>query len=311
MKPFAFARRIRCLALAFLALVLPVTGFPLTACGAPRIDFQVGGESVDLGAESIFKSEYARLEGERYKLIGNPYLVWGSIGGKGGGYRLMIVCGKVSDGKSTRQELKDIQLLLVREEDGAVKPVQRFRLGDGSSPQILASGHDLPDISADSDFMVRIMRSWNNTEAYVYGFDNAAKKLSETLRVNRGFPGKFGVRVRGTLEQGGFAEVISVSPDKKERVDMSFVIEALIEDEIYQQNARPIPSMRSLTCVRNGWEGEGFAEGKDGDELRVGMTLQTPSRKQVVDVTAVLMKDASGKWIVTDYLFEPFLPYRF
>jgi hypothetical protein len=223
----------------------------------------------------------------------------------------MIVCGRVSDVKDSRQELRDIQLLLVREESGAVRPLQRFRLGSGASPQILALGSNQPDFSSDSDFMVRIMRSWNNTEAYVYEFDKAAGKLTEALRVNRAFPAKLGVRVRGTLEQGGFAEVMSTGPDKEERVDMSWAIEALIEDEIYQPNANPIPSARSLTCVRNGWEGEGFSEGKSGLEVLVGMTLQTPSRKQVVNVTAVLAKDASGKWVVCDYLFEPLLPYRF
>jgi hypothetical protein len=283
----------------------------MPVCCAPQVSFPAGGTFVDLTTESIFRGEYARLEGERYNPLGNPYLVWESAGGKPGGHRLMIVCGKVLEGKGERQELKGIQLLLVRDEDGAVKPVRRFGLGDGSFPQILVSGSNQPDISRDSDFMVRIMRSGNNTEAYVYGFDEASKKLSETLRVNRAFPGKLGVRVRGTLEQDGFAEVISASPDKKERVDMSYAIEALIEDGLYQQNARPIPSMSSLTCVRNGWEGEALTEGKGGDELRVGMTLQTPSRKQVVDVTAVLTKDISGKWTVTDYLFEPFLPYRF
>ena len=309
MKPFCHAPfKAIFLALALFACVLSATCSPHRAYGAPLIS---AGASVDLDAESIFKSEYARLEGERYKPIGNPYLAWESIGGTGGAPRLMIVCSGVSDKKGSRQELRDIQLLLVREEDGAVMPLQRLRLGNGAAPQILASGARQPDLSADAGFMVRIMRSWNNTEAYVYEFDKAAGKLTEALRINRAFPAKFGVRVSGTLERGGFAEVMSIGPDKEERVDMSWAIEALIEDEIYQPNASPIPSARSLTCVRNGWEGEGFSEGRDGPEVLVGMTLQTPSRKQVVDVTAVLTKDASGRWSVSDYLFEPLLPYRF
>ncbi|MDR1514808.1 MAG: hypothetical protein LBS45_03860 [Synergistaceae bacterium] len=288
--------------LVLLTLPIAAAGSsPQTALAEPSLDFDAG---------SIFKGGYRKLDDERYKPIGNPYLVWESFGGKSGAPRLMIVCGRVLDRKGAPEELKDIRLLLVREADSKLELLQRFKLGDGASPQILPTGYDLRDIGGGSDFMVRVARRDNNTEAYVYSFDKGACKLSETLRVGRSFPGKFGVKVSGTLEQGGFALISSVGPDKEERVDLSYAIDALIEDGIYQLNARPIPSMRSLSCVRAGYEGEEFIAGKDGAEVRVGMTLLTPSRKQIIDVTAVLTKDEPGKWRLTDYLFEPFLPYR-
>jgi hypothetical protein len=154
------------------------------------------------------------------------------------------------------------------------------------------------------------MRVGNNTEAFDFSFDKDGRKLMETLRVNRSFPTKYGVRLIGTLELDGFVEVVATGPDKSERVDLTEAVDALIEDELYQMNAHPVPSMRSLTCVRNGWEGEEFVMGDNGPEVRVGLTLITPSRKQVVNVTAVMTKNSNSKWTITDYSFEPFLPYR-
>jgi hypothetical protein len=273
--------------------------------------------AADFDEKSIQNSNFPRLEDKKYRPLGNPYLVWESIGSSSGGLRLMLVCREVGELKAGMQTLKDVRLLLVSEEKELMKVVRQFKLGDGASPQILAPGSpdsrdvvNPPDPERDTDFMVRIMRGGNNTEAYVYSFDPGAATLKETLRVGRSFPVRLGVKVRGTLETGGFAEVETVSPDKKERVDLSEALNALIEDGLYQLNARPIPSMRSLTCARNGWEGEGLYADRDGPEVRVGMTLITPSRKQVINVTAVLTIKDGEKWTVTDYLFEPFLPYR-
>ncbi|MDR1020360.1 MAG: hypothetical protein LBL73_06350 [Synergistaceae bacterium] len=269
--------------------------------------------SFDFAPESVFKASYARLEGERYKPIGNPYLVWEPFGGKPGDPRLMIVCARVSEraGQGVLNALRDIQLLLVRDEGAKLELLQRVKLGNGTAPQVLQPGPDLRDILDGADFMVRVMRSGNNTEAYVYRFDEGALKLSETLRINRSFPEKFNVRVKGTLEQDGFVRITSTGPDRDERLNLSHAVEALTEDGIYQPNGRPIPSMRNLSCVRAGYEGEDLVTGRDGTEVHVGMSLLTPSRKQTADVTAILTKDGNGCWLVTDYRFEPFLPYRF
>jgi hypothetical protein len=303
-----FLRGVFVLVLLTLAIAPPFSS-PSAALAAES-GFTLGEPSLDFEIGSIFKGLYRKLDGERYKPLGNPYLVRESIGVKAGKPYLMIVCGSVSDRKDAPEYLKDIQLLFVRDEGSKVELLRRFKLGDGTLPQILPAGSDFGGIDGVSDFMVRVARRDNNTEAYVYSFDEDGDKLSETLRVGRSFPGKFGVKVSGTLEQGGFALIKSLQPDKEEKLDLSYAIDALIEDGIYQLNARPIPSMRNLSCVRAGYEGEELIAGSNGFEVRIGMTLLTPSRKQVVDVTAVLTKDGLGKWQLTDYLFEPFLPYR-
>jgi hypothetical protein len=273
----------------------------------------LGGPPFDISNESVFKAGYTRLAGERYRPIGNPYLVWESFGGEPGGPRVMIVCGRVSErlGQGFSNALRDIQVLLVRDEGAKLALLQRLRLGDGSSPHVLPLNLGLPDILDGRDFMVRVMRGGNNTEAYLYRFDDVAGKLTETLRINRSFPAKLGVRVKGALEQGGFVRITSAGPDREERLNLSYAVEALIEDGLYQLNGRPVPSMRSLSCVRAGYEGEDLVTGSGGTEVRVGMSLITPSRKQAADITAIMTKDGKGDWHVTDYTFEPFLPYRF
>jgi hypothetical protein len=306
------SRCVHVLAWAFFVL-LALSGAPSLAAGWAVSGSEFGEQSFDLGVESVFKARHAKLDGERYKPIGNPYLVWESFGGEPGGPRLMIVCGRVSDrpGRDGSTALRNIQLLLVRDDGAKLALLQRFKLGDGTSPQVLPPGLGEPDILGGMDFMLRVMRGGNNTEAYAYRYDKGTGKLVETLRINRLFPGKFNVMVKGALERGGFVLVSSASPDKEERLDLSPAVEALIEDGIYQLNARPIPSMRNLSCARAGYEGEGLAAGDGGAEVHVGMSLRTPSGKQVVDVTAILTKEGKGEWQVTDYRFEPFLPYRF
>jgi hypothetical protein len=224
---------------------------------------------------------------------------------------MMLVCDRANPSGASA-EMENVQFLLVKYDDeDAVRLVQRIKLGNGAAPQYLSPAVQNAQTRRNTaDFMVRIIRSGNNTEAYAYTLDGEAEKLTETLRINRSFPSRMGVRIRATLEQDGFVDVTAISPDKTARVNLSEAMPALVEDALYQPNARPIPSMRNLSCVRNGWENEEFILGDDGLEARVGMTLVTPSRKQVVDVTAILRKDKNGKWAVADYLFEPFLPYR-
>ncbi|MDR1943803.1 MAG: hypothetical protein LBQ19_03180 [Synergistaceae bacterium] len=289
--------------------------FLLALCGYAHaaVDFAPDTPALQggFGGEVLLRASYARLEGERFKTLGNPYLIWESDATPQGGLRLMLVCGKIATSASSGlyDTMGNVRLLLVRERaDGAIELARQVKLGDGAFPELLAPGSD--GGRGISDFMVRIIRSGNNTEAFAYFLDADSAKLTETLRVNRLFPVKIGVRLRGKLTEGGFAEVVSVSPDKTARVDLSEAMDALVEDGLYQLNARPIPSMSSLSCVRNGWEGEEFSMGADGPELRVGLSLVTPSRKQVVNATAVLSKNSGGKWAVTDYTFEPFLPYR-
>jgi hypothetical protein len=282
-----------------------------TTASAASLDFSLEGAdaSVDLTGDDFLKPVYTRLDDAKYKSLRSPFLVWEAPISETG-LRLMITCGKIS-GSSDR--LENVQLLLVSESDdgSTIKPIQRVKLGDGSSPHIIVPGlRGGIDLSNVSDFMVRIIRRGNNTDAWFYSFDKDDGKLTETLRVNRAFAEKMRVRVKGTLLEGGFAEASSLHPDKTESVDLSEAIGALIEDGLYQLNGQPVPSMKNLSCVRQGWEGEWLHMSEKGLEARVGLSLVAPSKKSVVDVIAVLTKAENGKWAVSDYLFEPFLPYR-
>ncbi|MDR3322504.1 MAG: hypothetical protein LBS93_08645, partial [Synergistaceae bacterium] len=278
------------LAQALSPLALPLPGM----CAEARsIDFTFGAESPGLDS-SILKTSYRKLGGEDYKAIGATYSVWTSLNMRGD-FRFMITCDAIIDPPdfpNSPQRMKNVQLLLVEDKDGALKPIQRFKLGDGEAPRFVTARYDtspdaIPAEGPDPElihFMVTIIRGGNNTEAFVYSMERGANgksgdlKISEKLRVNRSLPSKMGIKVSGTLEMDGFIEVRAVKPDKREMLDLREATDALMEDGLYQMNARPVPSMRSLICVRNGWEGEDIVIGADGSpELRVGLTLITPS----------------------------------
>ncbi|MDR3255161.1 MAG: hypothetical protein LBT31_06310 [Synergistaceae bacterium] len=319
-------RALVCRLFLLACILAPLLLARQAAAAGESIDFTFEPASIDLGLSSPLEIEYKKLEGEEFKPLGNPYLVWTAGSSLRGGLGLMLTCAGVPTAESSGRpkKLKNIQLLLVRMEGNLIKPVQRFKLGDGAAPRFAGSifsprrqERDAEPISpeAGSSFMITIIRDGNNTEAFVFTLlegtnGESGLRISEPLRINRSFPSKMNIDLSGTLEQDCFIDIRSVNPDKSERLDLREAAGALIEDNLYQLNARPIPSMRSLACVRNGWEGEDLSF-KDGRfELNIGLTLITPSRKQLVDVTAVLHKDENGKWAITDYAFEPFLPYR-
>lgn len=218
-------------------------------------------------------------------------------------YRIMLVC----DEPAASGALKNVQLLVVddRGEKAAVR--QRLKLGDGEVPQLMHFS-DAPD---STDLMVRILRSSNNAEIYLYSINRAAGNLNETLRVGRSFPERMQLSIKGRMQAGGYIEVESTKPQISSVVDLSAALDALVEDGLYQENGRPVPALVNLACVRNGWEDERIYTADNGlPTLEVGLSLITSSRKQVVDVVAVMTKTADNRWSVSDLRFEPFLPYR-
>lgn len=240
----------------------------------------------------------------RYKLSSNTYLIQQinlPLANKEP-FKVMLV----GTGSKKSSWYTDIQLLLVEEKNGAISIPQRFKLGAGEWPHMLTPSDVLPS----DEFMVQVMRRGNNVEAYVYSADSLTGKLTQTFHVDRSFLSKMKLVVRGELLPGGFIELSAQNPDKKETLDMSGALDALIEDEVYQLNARPIPSLRNLSAVRMGSEGVEIHRTDNAPELRVGLSLVTLSKKRVVDATAVLARNANNQWIVKDVLFEPFLPYR-
>ena len=221
-------------------------------------------------------------------------------------FRIMLVCdGPASPGATN--VLKNIQLLVVDDRGGDVNVRQRLKLGDGEAPQLLHPG----DGSDFTDIMVRVLRTGNNAESYVYAVNRAAGSLSETLRVGRSFPERVNLSIKGRMQAGGMIEVESKSPQLASVLDMSTALNALVEDGLYQENGRPVPALVNLTCVRNGWEDERIHLAENGvPTLEVGVSLITSSRKQVVDVTVIMTKADGNRWGVSDLRFEPFLPYR-
>lgn len=221
-------------------------------------------------------------------------------------FRIMLVCdGPASPG--TTNVLRNIQLLVVDDRGDGVNVRQRLKLGDGEAPQLLHPG----DGSDFTDIMVRVLRTGNNAESYVYAVNRAAGSLSEMLRIGRSFPERANLSIKGRMQAGGMIEVESKSPQISTVIDMSEALNALVEDGLYQENGRPVPALVNLTCVRNGWEDERIYLAENGvPTLEVGVSLITSSRKQVVDVTVVMTKADGNRWGVNDLRFEPFLPYR-
>ena len=221
-------------------------------------------------------------------------------------FRIMLVCdGPASSGSANA--LRNIQLLVVDDRGETANVRQRLKLGDGEVPQLL-----YPGSTADfTDIMVRVLRTGNNAESYVYAVNRAAGSLNETLRIGRSFPERMKLSIKGRMQAGGMVEVESRSPQLASVLDMSAALSALVEDGLYQENGRPVPALVNLTCVRNGWEDERIHLAENGvPTVEVGVSLITSSRQQVVDVTVIMTKADGNRWGVSDLRFEPFLPYR-
>ena len=273
---------------------------------AASIEFDLSdfATSEDFAEAMKPQNRLSPLDPERYKALGAKYLlqIMPLVLSSDDIFKIMLVCGDVSEGGVMR----GIQLLLVDDQKSTARVVQRIKLGEGEAPEMLLSaGEDDSD-----DMMIRVLRSGNNAECYVYGINRVSGKLSETMRVNRALPERLKLDIKGTMQAGGEVDVLARRPQHEETVRMPEALDALIEDEIYQPNGRPVPAIVNLKCVRNGWEGERLYKNGGTVSLEVGLSLVTLSNKQVVVATVVFEKDGSGKWSPASLSCEPFLPYR-
>ena len=296
-----------------MALVCALLLFPLSPADAAEsleFSFQPEPLSVDLGAILTEAPRYPALPQDKYKAVGADYLVREAeiVLTTNDRYRLLLVCKDIA----SEGWLRGIQLAVVDERTTPATVIQRVSLGDGLAPQMLS-----PALTGafgaggrETDLMLRVIRRGNNTEAYVYGVNPVTGRLREALRVNRSLPERLKLDIRGTMQDGGYVDVAAKKPAIATRVDLSESLAALVEDELYQPDGRPIAALQNLTCVRHGWEEEGIYMEEGKAVVSVGLSLITLSRKQVVDVAALFEKNAAGEWEITRCRFEPFLPYR-
>lgn len=222
----------------------------------------------------------------------------------GGGLRLMLAASRLPGGV----RYSDIKLLLVRTAEasgGKERVLQRLNLGEGEVPQIQVLSFDGPDA-----VFLRVLRESVNTEAFVYSLSREkTPKLIERLRADRNFYLRMRLKVSGTLQSGGFVDVASVKPQKKDRLDLSDpdAADELIAQGLYQPNGEPVGALRNLACSRIGSES---IEVIQGNRIRVGLTLTSLSKKRVVDVTVTLESSDGTHWDITEVDFEPFLAFR-
>jgi hypothetical protein len=275
---------------------------------------QLAGASIDFSYESYpesrdisemitFSAACIPLEQSEYSFIGAGYLIQDTTIDAPGwnGRRIILTCGELTAAGTASH----IRLLVVDDGDGGRSRIaRRVGLGNGEAPHLTQPS------PAARDILFRVIRTGNNSEASIYSIDGDTGRLTESIRIDRSFQKRIGLDVRGTLLPRGFIEISSKNPPTSERLDLSGALAALVEDEIYQPNGRPIPSLANLTLARGGWEDERIYEIEGSVHADVGMSLVTLSKKQVIDVTVVLSKDGGGRWSVSDIKFEPFMAYR-
>jgi hypothetical protein len=275
-----------------------------TLAGA-SIDFSYENhpESRDISEMIMFSSSCIPLEQSKYGFIGAGYLIQ-DMTTEASGWderRLILTCSDLTPAGTAA----NIRLLVVDDKSGGKAQItQRIRLGNGEAPHLIQPS------PAARDILFRVIRTGNNSEASIYSIDGDTGRLTETVKIDRSFQKRMGLDIRGTLLPRGSVEISSKNPPATERLDFSEALAALVEDEIYQPNGRPIPSLANLALVRGGWEDERIYEIEGSVRADVGMSLVTLSKKQIADVTVILSKDGGGRWGVSDIKFEPFMPYR-
>jgi hypothetical protein len=289
------------MAVFFGAAVCVVSLFANQASAVPAIIFEYEDAGyADMSAVMEIPI-YRGLE-EKYSGTLGKYLIQELLIPLASGdcYRLILTCSAVDATGGCR----DIWLAVVDERKTPAMIIQKTGLGNGYAPQILTASDD-----ASEDVMFRAIRAGYNTEAHVYAINPVTGRLTETMSVTRAFPETMKLDVSGTMLEGGIIEAESKRPPLYERIDLSGALNSLIEDELYQQNGSPIPALRNLRLVRNGWEDAGiYLEGGE-TRVEVGMSLATLSKKTVVEVTSVFKKDGIDKWTVVEQYFAPSLPY--
>ena len=289
-----------------LAALFCMLFFAMCAFGAepPSIsfDFTEDDVSLDMSLELLDSVSYPLLDDGKYPASAGKYLISDmTVPLKSGdAYRLLLTCADSASGGT-----RDIRIVVADERRKPAAIIQRIGLGDGLLPQMLPESEDVPRA-----LMFRAIRAGNVTEARVYHINSVTCRLDETLVIGHDFPQKMKLDVKGKLEPGGRTELESANPSVKRTLDLSQVLDYLIEDEIYQPDGNPIPALENLRLERGGWEDERIYRENGDTLLEVGMSLVTLSKKTVADATAVLKYDESGHWTVEALTFEPSMPYR-
>jgi hypothetical protein len=293
---------------AFLLGLLAFCGTALALEGDEiSFDFEYSDPaSFDIAKSAMERNFYTALDAEKYKAVGAFLLIQEtSLRLKSDDtYRVMLVCSQTSP----LGRCRDIQLAIVDERKTPAVVIQRIRLGDGDSPQILWVGADEKTPSAA---MFRVIRERDNTEARIYSANPVTGRLAETLVVDRAYPERLKLDVSGTMKEGGIIEISSKDPPRNAKLDLTESVDALIEDELFQPDGRPISALVNLKLVRGGWEDERLYIERGRHTVEVGMSLVSLSKQTVADVTAIMTQnEEDDSWAVTDLRFEPSLPYR-
>ena len=289
-----------------LAALFCLSFFAMCAFGAepPVISFDFAVDvSGDLPFEPFAPAFYPLMDMDRYPASAGKYLITDmTVPLKSGDtYRLLLTCADSAAGDS-----RGIQIVLADERRTPAGIIQRIKLGGGLAPQMLPDSDDAP-----STVMFRAIRTGNVTVARVYLINDVTGRLNESLVIGHDFPQKIKLDVKGTLEPGGKVELESANPRVKRTLDLSPVLDYLVEDEIYQPDGNPIPSLTNLQLARGGWEDERIYRENGDTVMEVGMSLVTLSKKAVADATAILRyDDESGHWTAEALTFEPSMPYR-
>lgn len=213
---------------------------------------------------------------------------------------LMLVCSSVS----SKGELHGVQLLVADMSGKRPKPIQRIKFGDGEHPEIERAGP-----VGDEFAMVRMLRRGDEAECVVFRIDGATGKLSERMKIGRGIVDRPKLDIRGELGARGTVEIRARRPEHTEKFDLSHALDALIEDEIYQENGRPIAALVNLKPVRLGWEGEALTYRNGRPSVDVGMALVTPNDKPILTATVTYEPNADGRFVPASLSLAPFMPY--
>ena len=293
---------------ALLALMITCGLCPPVLAGSQSIQFDYDSVSADLGVdtdlswEAIGRPVYMEMDGERYSSSAGKYMIQDLIIPlkSGDKYRMMLTCSSLDKSYACL----GIQLVIVDERKTPATVIQNVKLGDGYSPEIITAPEDANNI------MFRVIRAGENTEANVYAINPVTGRLDEKLPITRRFPERMKLKVTCVMKPGGIMEAVSELPSVRRTIDMSEVLDALVEDELYQSDSNPIKALENLRLVRGGWEEENlYREGRE-TRIDVGMSLITLSQKPVIDVTAVLKQDNNENWVVSELRFEPSMPYK-
>ena len=271
------------------------------------VQFDLGNVYPDLGIDSVLdwdavsRPAYPEIDEAVYGVSAGKYLLQDFVITLRGGnnFRVMLTCSSFDRNYAGL----GIQLLIADERETPAVIFQSVRLGDGYAPEIITVPEDADNI------MFRVIRAGDNTEAIVYEI-NPVLGLDEKVAITRRFPESMNLRITCMMTSDGIMEAASEQPYIRRMIDMSDALDALIEDELYQPDGNPVRALENLRLIRGGWEDENLYH-EDGEiGIDVGMSLMSLSQKPVVDVTAVLRRDADGEWVVSGFRFEPALPYK-